>query len=120
MCADSEAFQCEYICVHEGIVQHVKDAMPSEDALFDLSELFKLFGDSTRIKILYCLFASEMCVCDIATLIQMSQSAISHQLAVLKRSKLVSARRDGKTVFYALADDHVRTIINQGIEHVSE
>jgi len=120
VCADQEPFQCEYICVHEDIVRHVKNAMPSEDTLFDLSELFKLFGDSTRIKILYCLFASEMCVCDIATLLQMSQSAISHQLAVLKRSKLVSARRDGKTVFYALADDHVRTIVNQGIEHVGE
>lgn len=120
MCADQEAFQCEYICVHEGIVQNVKDSMPGEDTLFDLSELFKLFGDSTRIKILYCLFASEMCVCDIATLLQMTQSAISHQLAVLKRSRLVSSRRDGKTVFYSLADDHVRTIINQGIDHVTE
>ena len=120
MSAETEAYQCEYICVHEGIVQSVKDSMPDEDTLFDLSELFKLFGDSTRIKILYCLFASEMCVCDIATLLEMSQSAISHQLAVLKRSKLVSARREGKTVFYALADDHVRTILNQGIEHVTE
>jgi len=120
MSAETEAYQCEYICVHEGIVQNVKDSMPGEDTLFDLSELFKLFGDSTRIKILYCLFASEMCVCDIATLLEMSQSAISHQLAVLKRSKLVSARREGKTVFYSLADDHVRTILNQGIEHVTE
>ena len=110
MCADSEAFQCEYICVHEGIVQHVKDAMPSEDALFDLSELFKLFGDSTRIKILYCLFASEMCVCDIATLLQ-CRKAPSRINWRLNRSN-VSARREGKTV-YALADDHVRTIINR-------
>ena len=120
MTPEKENFQCEYICVPEGVVERVKQAMPSEDTLFDLSELFKLFGDSTRIKILYCLFANEMCVCDIATLLQMSQSAISHQLAVLKRSKLVSARREGKTVFYALADDHVRTIINQGIDHVTE
>ena len=120
MTPEKENFQCEYICVHEGVVERVKQAMPGEDTLFDLSELFKLFGDSTRIKILYCLFANEMCVCDIATLLQMSQSAISHQLAVLKRSKLVSARREGKTVFYALADDHVRTILNQGIEHVTE
>lgn len=120
MCAETEALQCEYICVHEGIVQNVKAAMPDERTLFDLSELFKLFGDSTRIRILYCLFASEMCVCDIATLLMMSQSAISHQLAVLKRSKLVTARREGKTVFYTLADNHVRAIINQGIEHVTE
>ena len=115
-----DAFQCDYICVHEDVVARVKQAMPGEDTLFDLSDLFKLFGDSTRIKILYSLFANEMCVCDIATLLQMSQSAISHQLAVLKRSKLVAARREGKTVFYALADSHVRTIINQGIEHVTE
>ena len=120
MAAEKENFQCEYICVHDAIVEHVKHNMPNEDVLFDLSELFKLFGDSTRIRILYCLFANEMCVCDIATLLQMTQSAISHQLAVLKRSKLVSARREGKTVFYALADDHVRSIINQGIEHVTE
>ncbi len=120
MADGTEGFQCEYICVHENIVQNVLQSMPGEDTLFDLSELFKLFGDSTRIRILYCLFVSEMCVCDIATLLQMSQSAISHQLAALKRSKLVSARREGKTVFYALADDHVRTIVNQGIEHVTE
>ena len=117
---DKDAFQCDYICVHEDVVARVKQAMPGEDTLFDLSDLFKLFGDSTRIKILYSLFANEMCVCDIATLLQMSQSAISHQLAVLKRSKLVAARREGKTMFYSLADSHVRTIINQGIEHVTE
>ena len=120
MTPSSEIYQCDYISVHEEVVKRVKDSMPSEVTLFDLSELFKIFGDSTRIKILYCLFANEMCVCDIATLLTMSQSAISHQLAVLKRSKLVNARRDGKTVFYSLADDHVRTIIDQGIEHVTE
>ncbi len=120
MSTDKEAYQCDYICVHEDVVAHVKASMPGEDALFDLSELFKIFGDSTRIRILYCLFANEMCVCDIATLLNMTQSAISHQLAVLKRSKLVASRRDGKTVIYALADDHVRRIIDQGMEHVSE
>ena len=120
MCADQETFQCDYICVHDEVVQAVKQSMPDEDTLFDLSDLFKLFGDSTRIKILYCLFSNEMCVCDIATLLQMTQSAISHQLAVLKRSKLIASRREGKTVFYALADDQVRAIINQGIEHVTE
>lgn len=112
--------QSDYIYVHADIVARVTSAMPDDDTLFDLSELFKLFGDSTRIKILYCLFSNEMCVCDIANLLRMSQSAISHQLALLKRSKLVSSRRKGKTVFYTLADDHVRTILGQGIDHVTE
>ncbi|MCE5343721.1 MAG: metalloregulator ArsR/SmtB family transcription factor [Eubacteriales bacterium] len=112
--------QSDYIYVHADIVDRVTAMMPDEDTLFDLSELFKLFGDSTRIKILYCLFVNEMCVCDIANLLRMSQSAISHQLAALKRSKLVYARRKGKTIFYALADDHVRTILGQGIDHVTE
>ncbi len=120
MAHEKDVPQCGYIFVHTDIVDRVTSAMPSEETLFDLSDLFKLFGDSTRIRILYCLFANEMCVCDIATLLGMSQSAISHQLALLKRSKLVSARREGKTVFYALADDHVRTILGQGIDHVTE
>lgn len=94
--------------------------MPTDDELIDLSELFKIFGDSTRIKILYSLLVSEMCVCDIATLLGMSQSAISHQLRLLKQAGLVKYRRDGKTIFYSLADDHVSTIINQGMEHVQE
>jgi len=120
MSPEKAAYQCDFICVHEDVVDSVKQSMPNEVVLFDLSELFKIFGDSTRIRILYCLFAHEMCVCDIATLLGMTQSAISHQLAVLKRSKLVSSRRDGKTVIYALADDHVRRIIDQGFEHVTE
>lgn len=109
---------CDFIHAHEDIVSQVK--MPNEDVLFDLTELFRIFGDSTRIRILYVLFASEMCVCDIAQLLGMTQSAISHQLRALKAAKLVKARRDGKTVFYSLSDGHVRTIINQGLEHVSE
>lgn len=111
---------CELMHVHEDIVNKVSQEMPDEDSLFDLSELFKVFGDSTRIRILYCLFESEMCVCDIATLLNMTQSAISHQLSVLKKSKLVKSRRSGKTVFYSLSDGHVRAIINQGMEHVKE
>ena len=106
--------------VHEEIVKKVRKEMPGEDVLFDLSELFKVFGDSTRIRILYCLFASEMCVCDIATLLNMTQSAISHQLSVLKKNKLIKSRRDGKTIFYSLADSHVRAILDQGVEHVTE
>ena len=111
---------CELMHVHEDIVNRVSQEMPDEDSLFDLSELFKVFGDSTRIRILYCLFESEMCVCDIASLLSMTQSAISHQLSVLKKNKLVKSRREGKTVFYSLADTHVRTIIDQGVEHVTE
>ena len=105
---------------HEDIVNAVNAQMPDEEILYDLAELFKVFGDSTRIKILYVLFESEMCVCDIAQLLNMNQSAISHQLRVLKQSKLVKYRRDGKTVFYSLADGHVRTILGQGMEHVAE
>lgn len=111
---------CDYMHVHSDILEKVNAVMPSEDVLFDLSELFKIFGDSTRIRILYCLFDSEMCVCDIATLLSMTQSAISHQLSLLKKSKLVKYRREGKTVFYSLADDHVRIILGQGIDHVTE
>ena len=115
-----ELEQCETVQVHQDIVEKVDAEMPDEEILYDLAELFKLFGDSTRIKILYVLFASEMCVCDIAQLLGMTQSAISHQLRALKNVRLVKSRREGKTVFYALADDHVKTIIDQGLEHVRE
>lgn len=111
---------CDFYQVHEEVVQAVKDQMPDEDRLYDLAEIFKVFGDSTRIKILYVLFESEMCVCDIAQLLNMTQSAISHQLRILKQNSLVKSRRDGKAVFYSLADSHVRTIINQGMEHILE
>ena len=112
--------RCEYMHVHEAIVNQVNQNMPDEEVLYDLAELFKIFGDSTRIKILYVLFESEMCVCDIPQLLGMTQSAISHQLRSLKQSRLVKARREGKTVFYSLADGHVRTILDQGMEHVAE
>lgn len=111
---------CEFMHVHEDIVHKVEGVMPGEQQLLDLSEFFRVFGDSTRIKILYALSQSEMCVCDIATLLQMGQSAISHQLRVLKQMRLVSFRRDGKTVFYSLADAHIQTILAQGMEHISE
>ena len=93
--------------------------MPSEDELYDLAELFKVFGDSTRIRILFVLFEKDVCVCDLAETLNMTQSAISHQL-ILKQNKLVKGRREGKSVFYSLADDHVRTIIEQGIDHIAE
>lgn len=94
--------------------------MPSEEELYDLAELFKVFGDTTRIRILYELFGGELCVGDIAEKLSMTQSAISHQLRVLKANRLVRFRRDGKTVYYALDDDHVRDIIEKGVEHVME
>ena len=111
---------CDFIHAHEEIVEKVRQELPDEDTLYDLPELFRIFGDSTRIRILYVLFEAEMCVCDIAQLLGMTQSAISHQLRALKNARLVKSRRDGKTVFYSLADDHVKTIIDQGIEHVKE
>ncbi|MCD7736101.1 MAG: metalloregulator ArsR/SmtB family transcription factor [Lachnospiraceae bacterium] len=94
--------------------------MPDETRLYDLAELFKVFGDSTRIRILYVLFEAEVCVCDLASALNMNQSAISHQLRILKQNRLVKSRREGKSVFYSLADDHVRTILAQGEEHINE
>ena len=102
---------CDFYQVHENVVKAVNDKMPDEDKLYDLAEIFKVFGDSTRIKILYVLFAQ---------LLNMTQSAISYQLRILKQNRLVKSRRDGKAVFYSLADSHVRTIINQGMEHIEE
>ena len=112
--------RCAEEHVHTDVVTHVRMDMPSEETLYDLAELFKVFGDTTRIRILYVLFESELCVCDIAELLNMSQSAISHQLRVLKQARLVRNRREGKTVYYFLADEHVRTIIGQGMEHIDE
>lgn len=111
---------CDEFCAHQDVIAQVKPDMPDEETLYDLAELFKMFGDSTRIRILYVLFEAEVCVCDIAEVLNMSQSAISHQLRVLKQSQLVRSRREGKTIYYSLADDHVRTIINQGMEHIEE
>ena len=111
---------CDFMHAHPGLVEQVKAQMPPEETLYDLADLFRVFGDTTRIKILYVLFESEMCVCDIAQLLGMTQSAISHQLRVLKQSRLIKFRREGKTVFYSLADDHVRTIIGQGADHLAE
>lgn len=111
---------CEEVCPHPEILDRVKPDMPDEERLYDLAELFKVFGDTTRIRILYVLFESEMCVCDIAELLSMTQSAISHQLRILKQARLVRSRREGKTVFYSLDDDHVRTVIGQGMEHIEE
>jgi len=111
---------CDDFHTHDEILAQVRLEMPDEDTLYDLAELFRIFGDSTRIRILYALFEAEMCVCDIAELLGMTQSAISHQLRALKTARLVKGRREGKTVFYSLADDHVKTIIHQGLDHVAE
>ena len=111
---------CDVTYVHDEAVMTVCGKMPDEELLKELADFYKVFGDSTRIKILCVLLESEMCVCDIATLLQMGQSAISHQLRVLKQMRLVKFRRDGKTVFYSLSDDHIRTILAQGMEHISE
>ena len=111
---------CDSIEVHEDLLKIVNETMPEETELYDLAELFKVFGDSTRIRILFVLFEAEVCVCDLAAALNMTQSAISHQLKILKQSRLVKSRREGKSIFYSLADAHVRTIISQGMEHIEE
>jgi len=111
---------CEVKEVHTDKVRLIHESMPDEDELYDLAELFKVFGDSTRIRILFALFEADICVCDLAEILNMPQSAISHQLKILKQAKLVNSRRDGKSMIYYLADNHVRTIINQGKEHIEE
>lgn len=117
---DKEEMRCEAIEVHDELVQIVNTNMPEEEELYDLAELFKVFGDSTRIRILFVLFEAEVCVCDLAAALKMTQSAVSHQLRILKQNKLVKSRREGKSIFYSLADGHVRTIIDQGREHIEE
>lgn len=111
---------CSAMKVHPDLLKVVNETMPEETELYDLAELFKVFGDSTRIRILFVLFEAEVCVCDLAAVLSMTQSAISHQLRILKQNKLVKSRREGKSVFYSLADDHVRRIIAQGREHIEE
>jgi ArsR family transcriptional regulator len=111
---------CEFLHVHEDVLAEVKEHLPKEDKLYDLADFFKIFADSTRIKILYVLLMHEMCVCDLAGILGVSQSAMSHQLRTLKQMNLVRARRDGKTVFYSLADNHIKDILSQGMEHIEE
>ncbi len=111
---------CSCNTIHEDVINKVKLNMPQEETLYDLADLFKVLGDSTRIKILCALFEAEMCVCDIAALLGMTQSAISHQLRVLKQARLVKYRKDGKVVYYSLDDEHVRGIFDQGLIHIAE
>ena len=117
---EQQVDRCDCEIIHEAVVSQVKKIMPQENILFDLAELFKVFGDSTRIRILWALDEAEMCVCDIACVLNMTQSAISHQLRILKQAKLVKNRRDGKIVYYSLDDEHVKHIIDQGLIHNNE
>ncbi len=115
-----EVEHCDFIHVHGKIVEEARAQMPAGEDLKDLADFFKVFADATRIKILSVLLHSELCVCDLAGILNMTQSAISHQLRVLKQMKLVKNRREGKTVFYSLADGHIKTILSQGMEHIRE
>lgn len=111
---------CEFTVIHREIIENVKSKMQEEEVLYELGDFFKILGDSTRIKILNALFYSEMCVCDIASLLEMTQSAISHQLRVLKQGRLVKHRKEGKVVYYSLDDDHIKHIVEQGLIHIME
>ena len=116
----TEAENCDFIHVHKDVAEKVQSHLPAEEELLELSGFFKVFGDATRIKIRCILLQSEMWVCDLAQTLNMTQSAISHQLRMLKQMKLVKSRREGKTVVYSLADGHIKTIVNQGMEHIRE
>lgn len=111
---------CGYTIIHEDIVNEVRGRMLDEGTIMSLAEFFKVFGDPTRLNILYALSVSEMCVCDLAALLSMSQSAVSHQLKVLRQSRLIKYRKDGKVVYYSLDDDHIRQVFDQGLAHVNE
>jgi ArsR family transcriptional regulator len=116
----NSADRCECTVIHEEVVNMVKSKMPDEEKLYDLAELFKVFGDSTRIRILWALSESDMCVCDIASLLNMTQSAISHQLRILKQTRLVKNRKEGKVVYYSLDDGHVKQVFEMGLFHINE
>ena len=111
---------CNTNIIHNDVVEKVKLKIPKDETLYDLAEFFKVFGDSTRIKIICALFESEMCVCDLSALLGVSQSAISHQLRTLKSNRLVKYRREGKVVYYALDDDHIKHIFDEGLNHITE
>jgi DNA-binding transcriptional ArsR family regulator len=117
---DIELDRTDCTVIHQEVVDAVRERMPDDDLLLDLADCFKLFSDSTRLKILYALMEAEMCVCDISVLLGMTKSSVSHQLRVLKQSNLVKYRKAGRVIYYSLADDHVRTICRMGMEHVRE
>lgn len=117
---ENKSEYCSCNVIHKEVVENVKNKLPKEETLYDLAELFKVFGDSTRIKIICSLFESEMCVCDLSVLLNISQSAISHQLRVLKSARLVKFRRDGKVIYYSLDDEHIKQIFDAGLHHITE
>jgi len=121
MKTDKDVIQtCGYTIIHENVVSDVRKKMLADETIMSLAEFFKVFGDPTRLNILYALSISEMCVCDLAALLTMSQSAISHQLKVLRQARLIKYRRDGKVIYYSLDDDHIRQVFAQGLAHVNE
>ena len=113
-------YMCEITTIHKDMVNKVKNSIPGDELIYDLAEFFKVFADSTRMKIIYALMEGELCVCDIATVVGTTQSAISHQLRILKQSKLVKYRKDGKVVYYSLDDEHIAEIVKKGREHIEE
>ena len=115
-----ELEQCEIAGSHPESIQKAKEQMPCEDHLFDLADFFRIFADSTRVKIVCALLSTELCVCDIAELLEISQSAISHQLRVLKQARLVKSRRAGKVIYYSLDDEHIEGILSLGLSHIKE
>ena len=117
---ENKVESCSCNIIHKDVVEEVKYKLPQEEILYDLAELFKVFGDSTRIKIICSLFESEMCVCDLSALLNISQSAISHQLRVLKSARLVKFRRAGKVIYYSLDDEHIKQIFDAGLHHITE
>ncbi len=117
---DDKALLCDCEAIHTHIIDMVKPKMPVESRLYDVADFFKMFADSTRIRILWALEESEMCVCDLAVLLNMTKSAISHQLKTLRMAKLVKSRREGKVIFYSLCDDHIKDILLKALEHVDE
>ena len=117
---ENKVESCSCNIIHKDVVAEVKDKLPQEEILYDLAELFKVFGDSTRIKIICSLFESEMCVCDLSALLNIRQSAISHQLRVLKSARLVKFRRAGKVIYYSLDDEHIKQIFDAGLHHITE
>ena len=117
---ENKSESCSCNVIHKEVVENVKNKLPKEETLYDLAELFKVFGDSTRIKIIWSLFESEMCVCDLSVLLNISQSAISHQLRVLKSARLVKFRRAGKVIYYSLDDEHIKQIFDAGLHHITE
>ncbi len=112
--------RCDCSSIHEDVVYAVRAVMPDDDTLLDVADIFKVFSDSTRVKILCALMHAEMCVCDLSVLLNMTQSSVSHQLRILKQADLVKYRKAGKVIYYSLADDHVVTIFNEGLEHATE